>query len=1140
MPAQDSRSLTATRIFAAFALLAALFACIATTSNTAWATESCALTDEMRAQYAADGTLDERIAYAKERYAVSQEGIIATALQREGDVTTASNVPAAWTCGMPTTGKGYILAVAVEFPAEGDVAAMTFDDGLEAQANSIVATIDGASGQTAPYDNLHDYYERSSYGKLDLSCRGVCYTITAKHCRDYYNGNVETLVEEVAITLHEQGVDFSQYDGNDDGKVDGLYLAFAGKTTGWGSDWWPSKLNFTKNPDLTLDGKSLDGYVLMEDVNQDGARVLIHETGHMLGLEDYYAYDDSSTMGIATNDMMNFNDGDHNAFSKWLLGWIDDSQITRVAVTENGIKVRHGLGEVEAHTGSLTETIEAFTSDTVSEGGSFIVVSNDESILTGSLFTSYYLLQYDRPQGNQNYSKGGNTMASGLRVFRVQAGLNDDGTDFTHTTCHATSQHDMLIEALLPSDGGADVEVGTPFHTGASISPSTTPSTNFREDALGYTGIRIDVTNADDQAKGTVTFSYEAKKDQGEFTLTPAFGTGILDIGAHRFTASVKPDWSKMSTQGATLVVDGTSYQVRTAESDDQLLVSWSLPTGTITANSKCELVFPAGFFDLYGTASKELRIALTPRTKMLSFTESGTYEQTAHFEYGEKQVLSNVISVNGVQTMVASRLAESNAVQLSLLKLSADGQGCETTPVSGVELSKVYVTGVQAIALSNGRIFVCLNGADAHGDALQQAYWIDAASGRVLDSRNITSLQFTYLAALGDGVAAISSSAGYNFPCRITQIFSSDSGADVTVRSGNGIFARRAQGLSDGRIAGIDESMSTENGTVKIYAAEEVAKVLAGADGKSMQTEAVLDIPSSDAIEDVATNDGKYYVLTRHGSDATPWLELYVYDASGKLQRTTKIEGTMASRSTISKLTIGSGGEIAVVTSRNIGTDIEKSFSEVAAVAADGTFDGFASFSNISRVFWDDGHLYVTGESSDSTTKEVKMTWLRTAAADDETPQPTPEPDDNDGNNDGSDDSDGDADDDDGTSDTGDAGDTDGANGTSDADDTDDADSANDSDNTNNASGDNSTDSKDGSNNAGGADNANGTNGSSNADGPNAANSSGDANGAGNANGAAKLVQTNDPATAFALVAAIIALASAACLAGAIRRYSK
>ena len=55
----------------------------------------------------------------------------------------------------------------------------------------------------------------------------------------------------------------------------------------------------------------------------------IHETGHLLGLDDYYCYDDLSSWDPAgALDMQSYNVGDHNVFSKFVLGWLEPYVVT--------------------------------------------------------------------------------------------------------------------------------------------------------------------------------------------------------------------------------------------------------------------------------------------------------------------------------------------------------------------------------------------------------------------------------------------------------------------------------------------------------------------------------------------------------------------------------------------------------------------------------------------------------------------------------------------------------------------------------------------------------------------------------------------------------------------------------------------
>ncbi len=982
--------------FAAFFLIATMTLCaIAAAPRTAWAGNSYELTDEIRAQLEADGTLAERIACAESANSDARAALIAAAQQRSGEISLASaNVPSANAGSMGTTGNAYILCVAVEFPAEGDEPATTFVDAKQ-EAENVVASVEGGRGFATPYDSLQAYYQRSSYGKLNISCRSVCYNVTAQHCRSYYNEAPDLLVEEIATALDEQfNVDFSQYDGNDDGYVDGIYLIYAGQSTTWGATWWPHCTNSLDHSSPSFDGKKLKSGVFLSDVATDeDAQVLIHETGHVLGLLDYYSYT-GATNGIATTDMMDQNVGDQNAFSKWLLGWIDDSQITRIAVTDSAIKVRRGMGEVQTYTGSVTETIKAFTSDEISEGGGFIAVSSDESILSGSLFCRFYLLQYDRPAGNQAFKYEGG-LVSGLRIYRIQAQLNSSGTDFELSCSGATNQHDMLIESLRPSDGGAAIETGNPFHTGASIGATTTPSTNFREDLLGYTGIHIDVTNADDPAEGIVTFSHDAKPPTTDFTVTPASNTGILDVGSYYFNTSMQPNWIKSSLIGATLCVDGKSYDVRALNKGTQLLIYYELPSGTITQDSSCELVLPAGFFELYGTASQEMRVKVQPRSKTISFESSGTYEQTEYSLNGSSEVLSNAVAAKDTQVIVAAQSTDdSNGTKLSLLKLSSDGKSCTQLAVTGSEVKNFSDVTVKAIALNDGRLFALVtgySGKDLKTHSL--AFWIDPATGSLLDTRELTDLYFSGLAPLGDGVALLTKSPGMGVTCSITQIFSSDASLDKRANGSSGIFAMELKALGDGRLAGIDLDQSTGVYTVSVYSEGEINKLLGGAEGKEIRSDTQLSFPGAYTIEDLTLKNGNYYVLAAVMENDAMHLELHVIDSKGNTLHTTKIEGGIASGLTHSRLSVSENGAVAISTTYSETKTAWTNTLELAAVDSDGNFAGFSSTRRTNVVFWADNHLYVTQPQSDSDSEKGKVGWIRTAAISGDTPTPDPDP---------------------------------------------------------------------------------------------------------------------------------------------------
>ena len=101
--------------------------------------------------------------------------------------------------------------------------------------------------------------------------------------------------------------------------------------------WWAWQ-NQSYLPD-EFDGLTLDYYLwagidslyestgLLEEV--PCALTLIHETGHLLGLMDYYdtEFGDRVSGGLGGADMMDDSVGDHCSFSKQELGWIEPVRI---------------------------------------------------------------------------------------------------------------------------------------------------------------------------------------------------------------------------------------------------------------------------------------------------------------------------------------------------------------------------------------------------------------------------------------------------------------------------------------------------------------------------------------------------------------------------------------------------------------------------------------------------------------------------------------------------------------------------------------------------------------------------------------------------------------------------------------------
>ncbi len=110
-----------------------------------------------------------------------------------------------------------------------------------------------------------------------------------------------------AVYAAEFDLDYSDYDRNNDGWVDGIFVVFAGygaEQTGNDNDIWSHRSSI--NP-ITLNGVKVSDYSVEPEARTDGhitdIGVFCHEFGHVLGLPDLYDTDYSSS-GIGRWSMM--------------------------------------------------------------------------------------------------------------------------------------------------------------------------------------------------------------------------------------------------------------------------------------------------------------------------------------------------------------------------------------------------------------------------------------------------------------------------------------------------------------------------------------------------------------------------------------------------------------------------------------------------------------------------------------------------------------------------------------------------------------------------------------------------------------------------------------------------------------------
>lgn len=237
----------------------------------------------------------------------------------------------------PAKGKVPLLVVPVVLP--GDEANAT-----DANWNLIQRSFFGDDDDVY-YESLRSYYYKSSFGQLLFEGMTTDYFYPGKDASlgldsSYNNGPKANVVRSIAKAIPDwlkqtyPAISLDDYDADGDGYIDTVWMVYlhaANHSKGfWAyTSWGGSETGSKTSPTVSTFGWMSYDFCRglgISSLDKDGdAHTAIHETGHMLGLSDYYATttdSDTSYNAVGTYDMMSANFLDHNPYSKLLLGWV--------------------------------------------------------------------------------------------------------------------------------------------------------------------------------------------------------------------------------------------------------------------------------------------------------------------------------------------------------------------------------------------------------------------------------------------------------------------------------------------------------------------------------------------------------------------------------------------------------------------------------------------------------------------------------------------------------------------------------------------------------------------------------------------------------------------------------------------------
>ncbi len=388
-----------TSLFTAFCFLSLISLCFVQPAS------AVSLSPDLIEKMRADGTLDQ---YVKQMAEARAKGVWTNA-----DKSTRYRLTSD---GAPDTMR--IVMILVDFD---DNRWQTGPDGtLEYFQNLIF------SDSVLQYGSMKEYYFENSYGKFVLTGQvygwyrmpeTYAYYVDGQAGFGTYPRNAQKLIED-AVAVADPYIDYSLYDNDGDGMVEGLMVVHAGegRETSGSMNQIHSHMWFM-NSVQHYDGVDLYRYSIQPEETSTGDKlidigVFCHEFGHVLGLPDLYDTDYSSS-GLGNWTLMaggSYNGGamipaHFDAWCKSQLGFINVDTITanelghsipRVEETPYAARIwRNGTSGLQYF---LVENRQKVKFDAGLPGDGLLIYHVDEN-QSGNTDENHYLVAIEQADG---------------------------------------------------------------------------------------------------------------------------------------------------------------------------------------------------------------------------------------------------------------------------------------------------------------------------------------------------------------------------------------------------------------------------------------------------------------------------------------------------------------------------------------------------------------------------------------------------------------------------------------------------------------------------------------------------------------------------------------------------------------------
>ena len=435
----------------------------------------------------------------------------------------------------PTTGNRNLLCILIGFK---DLAFTKTQAEFNNLFNQIHYSVNGSTG------SVKDYYLENSYNQLNLSIT-VVGPFTASDSMAYYGANSSgsdirprELISE-AVTLADPVVNYTNFDNDNDGTVDGVYVIHSGYDEAAGAPSytiWAHAWDLL--PTLTLDGKIISRYSTSSELNGttgsiiSNIGVICHEYGHVLGAPDFYDVDygtGGQYKGTAHWDVMaagNWNNDSktpahHNPYTKTrIYNW---ATVTTLSSCQN-VTLQNSA-----------ENSNSFYRYSTSTANEFFLLENKQQIKFDSAAPGHGLIIY---HVDSTYIAAHDNSASGANFNTINATSHQG----FYPVCAIATGNPPTIYGPIDSSGCS--------FPGSSNITSFTDATTPNSLSWAGTNTNKPITNiTENNVTKTISFTFSSSATNISGTIS---ANTTLGIGCSPYTITS----SLTVNPGVTLTID--------------------------------------------------------------------------------------------------------------------------------------------------------------------------------------------------------------------------------------------------------------------------------------------------------------------------------------------------------------------------------------------------------------------------------------------------------------------------------------------------------------------------------------------------------------------------------------------------------